>query len=74
MIIKQQVLCREKNIMVEALLEERNIRVKGKITKTRTPLSCTRMTECSGKLFCRFVNPLTTRNPLEIREDTPAAG
>ena len=74
MIIKQQVMCREKDIMVEALLEERTIRVKGKATKTRTPLSCTRMADCSGKLFCRFVNPLTTRNPLEIMEDAPAAG
>ncbi len=73
MIVKQQVYCSEKGIWVEALLEERTVRAGGDTVTTRTPLSCTRMAECSRTLFCRFVNPLTTRNPLEIPDETPAA-
>lgn len=33
---------------------------------TRTPVRCQNSHECSKSSFCRFVNPLTTRVPVDL--------
>ncbi|MBN2712199.1 MAG: hypothetical protein JXR97_07145 [Planctomycetes bacterium] len=60
MISKEEIFCHERKIKVEALVETKK---KGK-EQLKTPISCTKMLECARTTFCRFVNPLTTRNPL----------
>lgn len=62
MIQKEQMHCTERRSTVEVLVEIRN---PGKGTGNRTCLNCLAMAGCAPTAFCRFVNPLTTRSPLE---------
>ncbi len=64
MISKKTMFCSEKSEMVEALAET----VKGKVAA----VGCSNMVSCEATRFCRFVNPLTTRNPLSENEPLPA--
>lgn len=57
MIEKKDLFCQLREENVEALVENKR-------GKEPTPVSCTKMIECDRTAFCRFVNPLTTRNPL----------
>lgn len=63
MIQKEQMHCKERGTAVDVLVE---IRQTGKAAPTRTCLNCMAMTGCAPTSFCRFVNPLTTRSPLEV--------
>lgn len=60
MLTKDSFFCQEKKKNVEALVEK-----KGGICN---PMTCTEMLSCAATTFCRFVNPLTTRNPLKTIE------
>jgi len=59
MIKKEKAFCAEKNEAVEAI-------VRGGRGGSREAVSCTCMARCAKTTFCRFVNPLTTRNPLQV--------
>lgn len=65
MLTKDSFFCQEKKKNVEALVE-----VKG---GNCNPMTCTEMLSCAATTFCRFVNPLTTRNPLKPMSAAPAA-
>jgi hypothetical protein len=71
MIRKEQAFCTERRVVVEALLEE--TRVGKAKTAQKVPLACTRMGECAKTAFCRFVNPLTMRVPLQMIENSEKA-
>lgn len=62
MIAMEDRVCQETGKTVQALVETRN---PGKPSEVKEPLSCTQMAACAKTTFCRFVNPLTTRNPLQ---------
>ncbi len=68
MIEKLPLYCEERREKVEALVQ---ITHPGKKNESKAVLSCTAMLKCPRTTFCRFVNPLTTRNPLQL--DTPVA-
>ena len=72
MILKQTAYCTVRNMTVETLVEETKVGGR-KATVQRTPLTCARMAECPRTTFCRFVNPLTTRVPLEASAPAPRA-
>lgn len=64
MIAKETLHCQELKQDVEALVEQKTVG-KGKAAEVQKhAVSCTRMLTCDRTTFCRFVNPLTTRNPL----------
>ncbi len=57
MIVQEKMYCTEKNIEVDVLKE---------ITSRKKDIAaCNNMLYCEATTFCRFVNPLTTRNPLK---------
>lgn len=62
MIQKEQMHCKERGTAVDVLVE---VKQAGRAGSTRTCLNCMAMTGCAPTAFCRFVNPLTTRSPLE---------
>lgn len=64
MIKKAQLLCNEVGHPVDVLVTVRTTRKDGRLVETPTPLSCQRAEQCSRTVACRFINPLTTRNPL----------
>ena len=69
MISKKACFCQLTEHRVEAIVEEL-VKGRGKARETiATILDCTASTKCSKSSFCRFVNPLTTRNPLEILDE-----
>ena len=61
MIQQKKMYCTEKEIEVDVLVD-----VKARST---TIAACNNMLYCEATTFCRFVNPLTTRNPLQNLED-----
>lgn len=69
MLSQKKFYCQEKKKTVEALVD-----TKG---KESCIMNCNDMLFCDGTTFCRFVNPLTTRNPLcevdEVSADTVKA-
>lgn len=76
MLKKEELLCTEKGCRVTAYVEEKTSRRGGKIVRETNALSCSGMTKCPRTTFCRFVNPLTTRNPLDLaslQEQLPKA-
>ncbi|MCX7934377.1 MAG: hypothetical protein N3A66_03860 [Planctomycetota bacterium] len=68
MIKKIKAHCSIRQTAVEALVEDSKARVGKETVLRRIPLSCGRVAECPKTTFCRFVNPLTTRNPLSLEE------
>lgn len=57
MIVQEKMFCTEKEKNVDVLLE---------ITARKKDIAaCNNMLYCEATTFCRFVNPLTTRNPLK---------
>ncbi|MBN1257013.1 MAG: hypothetical protein JXA52_04840 [Planctomycetes bacterium] len=62
MISKRECFCAEQQVTVEAIVEEK--KKTGELTYKF--LRCGHSSKCCKSTFCRFVNPLTTRNPLEI--------
>ena len=60
MILQEKRFCSEQNLEVEAVLEV----IKTKTGEETVPVACANMAACDAKVFCRFVNPLTQRNPL----------
>ena len=57
MIVQEKMFCTEKKQEVEVLVE---------ITARKKDIAaCNNMLYCEATTFCRFVNPLTTRNPLK---------
>ena len=66
MVGKRACVCQAKKATVQALVQEtkkgkgKNVEVSYKV------LSCDNSRTCEKSLFCRFVNPLTTRVPLEV--------
>jgi hypothetical protein len=66
MISKRECYCSVLEESVEAIVEESSAgRGKGAAVR-RAFLRCSRSGVCSKSAFCRFVNPLTTRNPLSL--------
>lgn len=58
--------CNEKETEVEAVVDEQK-KGRGKNAEIRHSfLRCSNSSNCDKSTFCRFVNPLTTRNPLEL--------
>ncbi len=70
MIEKRKMHCTLQNKQVDSLVEIRKAR-SAKAGEAM-PINCERAFECSRTTFCRFVNPLTTRNPLVPTEPTVA--
>ncbi len=61
MIIQEKMYCSEKNEEVDVLVE---------ITPRKKEIAaCNNMLYCEATTFCRFVNPLTVRNPLQQKEE-----
>jgi hypothetical protein len=58
---------------VQAMVEQRKVRRAGQTMTVKTPLSCERVKVCPRTAFCRFVNPLSTRNPLTEKNIAPTA-
>ncbi len=57
MIVQEKMFCTEKEKTVDVLLE---------VTARKKDIAaCNNMLYCEATTFCRFVNPLTTRNPLK---------
>jgi hypothetical protein len=72
MIAKRQCYCTETTRTVQAVVEEAR-KGRGKDAEVRYSfLKCLGSADCSKATFCRFVNPLTVRNPLEIQAPEPA--
>ena len=63
MIEKRKLHCSLKNKTVESLVEIRKAK-SGQPGEEVLPLNCVAAMTCPRTTFCRFVNPLTTRNPL----------
>lgn len=59
MLGQYKLYCQEKKKAVEVLSE----------SEDKTPMTCNEMLFCEGTTFCRYVNPLTTRNPLVKLEE-----
>jgi len=74
MIKKIKAYCSIRQTTVDALVEDSKVRVGKSTAIRRIPLSCGRVAECPKTTFCRFVNPLTTRNPLSLAAGEGAAG
>jgi hypothetical protein len=68
MIGKRTCHCTEKDIEVEAIVEEKKAPRGGEARYAF--LRCSGAAACDKSTFCRFVNPLTTRNPLELAKDS----
>lgn len=67
MLSQEQLYCTQRETMVEVLVESQS---QGKNARQKKrPVSCARACECPKTTFCRFVNPLTTRNPLQAKEE-----
>ena len=64
MLSKDSFFCQEKKKTVEALVEKKG--------GNCNPMTCTEMLACPATTFCRFVNPLTPRNPLKPLSAAPA--
>lgn len=71
MISRQQVYCSEQDKHIEALVEEKKAGRGKNAAVKRTVLNCTNVLNCPRTTFCRFVNPLTTRNPLRLEDPVP---
>ncbi len=64
MISREQCFCEVRKTNVIAYVEE-SARNRGrKQPSSRNPVACAESSTCPRTAFCRFVNPLTTRNPL----------
>lgn len=63
MLAKNSFFCQEKQKNVKALVDKK--------TAHQAPMTCTEMLSCAATTFCRFVNPLTTRNPLRAISPEP---
>lgn len=74
MIDKKNCFCALQEKEVTAIVEE-IAKGKGKNSEViRTYLNCDSATTCNKEIFCKFVNPLTTRIPLQVmKRDTTAA-
>ncbi|MFH0910376.1 MAG: hypothetical protein V1918_02550, partial [Planctomycetota bacterium] len=57
---------------VTVLMEETYKSRDKDLPPIRTFYNCDEAGLCDKTFFCRFVNPLTTRNPLELVEESPA--
>ncbi len=68
LIEKVKGFCEIQNQQVEILM----IKVKKGKSKeeTRTPVRCQNAGSCQRGSFCRFVNPLTTRLPVDFSDET----
>ncbi len=53
---------------VEAIVEETRKGRGAKAERVYTFYTCAHAGRCDRTAFCRFVNPLTTRNPLELMD------
>lgn len=68
MVHKEECFCEIRNGTVVAIVEE-SPTGRGRSRRiTRHPIACTGVGSCPRTTFCRFVNPLTTRNPLRLPE------
>lgn len=73
MITKRECYCAVRETTVEAVVEESR-KGKGKDAGVRHAfLRCSQSKECPKSTFCRFVNPLTTRNPLSLDTEKETA-
>ena len=63
--------CQLKNSSVEILYAALT---KGKpgAAATKTPIRCTASAECPKSAFCKFVNPLSNRIPVDFGEASKA--
>jgi hypothetical protein len=61
---KQPMFCNEREAVVDVLVEKAKPRRGSTQSAACTPIHCNAVAECPRTTFCRFVNPLTTRNPL----------
>lgn len=61
MIAQERHYCQEKAKAVDVLVEKKG----GK----SAVVGCNHMLFCDGTTFCRFVNPLTNRNPLSAAQE-----
>ncbi len=59
MLGQYKLYCQEKKKVVEVLSEGQD----------KLPMTCNEMLFCEGTTFCRYVNPLTTRNPLKAVDE-----
>lgn len=66
MMAKRPMFCTEKNMEVEALVQEKKSGRGSAATVSYAPLTCQNAKNCERTTFCRFVNPLTTRIPLTM--------
>lgn len=57
MIEQEKMYCTEKAKEVDILVE--------RTARKKEIAACNNMLYCEATTFCRFVNPLTTRNPLK---------
>ncbi len=62
MLKKKKIYCGERKALVDALVDEKILK-NG--TVEVTVMSCMDTAVCARTTFCRFVNPLTVRNPLD---------
>lgn len=71
MIGKRMCYCMEKDTQVEAIVEEKRSGRGREAEKQVRFLRCSAAGACERSTFCRFVNPLTTRNPLSLETAEP---